>query len=285
MKPFLKREESLKEVLIIGGDSKIGTHLRLYFTRLGYSVTSTTRRKLDSRSSLSNYHLDLSSDMVKLPPHDFATAIICAGITEISHCEKYPDASKKINVQNTVKVIESLVKRNTHVIFLSSNSVFDGSKQFYKYNDEPSPKSKYGSYKLLVESYSKDLNFSILRLTKVLSYNSSFIEKWEKSLHLREKIIAYTNHFISPVKIETVAEVISQIMDAGIYESIGIPPRAGRQQRIFQLGADYEISYFDFALKHFEKNISALSLITGKSDGKIFHNNYNSLTTHLPTIK
>lgn len=282
MKPIVKREESLKEVLIIGGDSKIGRHLRLFFTALGYSVTTTTRRKLDSKRDLSNLYLDLSSDKLKLPPHDFAAAIFCAGISEISYCEKYPEASKKINVQNTCKVIESLVKRNTHVIFLSSNSVFDGSKQFYKYNDEPSPKSNYGIYKLLVENYSKDLNFSILRLTKVLSYNSSFIEKWEKSWHQREKIVAYTNHFISPIKIETVAEAISQIMDASIHESIGM---WGGQQRIFQLGADYEISYFDFALKYFEKNISALSLITGRSDEKFFKNNYNSLTTHLPTIK
>ena len=284
MESTSKSRPNRRELLIIGGDSKIGAHLKRYFTGQGYSVSSTTRKNPDPGSFLPEYHLDLSNENLQLPSNDFESAIFCAGITKISYCEEYPEKSQQINVQNTIRVIQNLVERNTHVVFLSSNLVFDGSKQFFSHEEELSPRSKYGAYKAMVESYLKSLDFSVLRLTKVLTNDSNFLIEWENSVRRGEEFAAYTNRFVSPVEIDRVVEAINQVINIGLNKS-RVGGKGQKSQQLFQLGANYEISYFDFALKYFEKNAKALSLLSGKIDESVINNRYNSLITHLPTAK
>jgi dTDP-4-dehydrorhamnose reductase len=120
------------------------------------------------------YNLDFSN---------YECVIICAAITNIAYCETDPENCERINSINTIKLIERCVDSNCFVIFLSSNAVFDGSKQFYNHTDPPNPNTFYGKSKLLVENYIQSLNTNqacILRLTKVITEYSQFIQKLDK---------------------------------------------------------------------------------------------------------
>jgi dTDP-4-dehydrorhamnose reductase len=267
-----------KKCLIIGVDSQIGIYLNQYLKRKGYQLFGTTRRIDSLKKSKKLIYLDLSKDFFHNSSENFDLAIVCAGVTDINFCEKYFSISELINVENTIKTIEFLLNKKTQVIFLSSNSVFDGSRSFYKYFDQTKPVNEYGRLKVVVENYFQDFNFFILRLTKVLTADVTFIKKWNDSLRKNEKIITFNNHFISPITLEQVGEAIYQLIGLNFTQSLKIG-------NIFQLGSNLEISYFDFANNYFKHNKKALNLIHGIKDPNVATNNYNSLQTYLPKLR
>ncbi len=151
-------------------------------------------------------------------------------------------------------------------------TTFDGKKQFYKYSDKTCPISFYGKYKCEVEEY---LNYNlkkkscILRLTKVISKNTPIIEYWNKQLNNGKVIWAYKDRFIAPVKIFKVIQTIEILIKK-------------KQNGIFQLGGNKEMSNFEFAKYYYRKFPNFSNLIKCKTVNKKEVITYNSLKTHLP---
>ena len=264
----------MKNILIVGIDSEIGSRLAIYLNRNKfYKIIGTTKREIKSGSVDLRFHLDLETLESNLPNFDFHAIIFCAGVTNQTTCSDYPELTWKINVENTISVINKLASAESHVIFLSSSSVFDGAHSFYKFTDLPNPISNYGKQKVEVENYlQKNLTrVTILRLTKVISEETRFIKNWRESASKRESILAYTNRHLSPVGIIEVCSLVKLIIDK---ESYGL----------FQLGGEIEQSYFEFAHSYFLGEPSVIDLIVPVEDHDVSRSTYNSLTLNLPQV-
>jgi len=260
-----------KTVLIIGIDSEIGSNLKKLLLQNGFMVEGTSRKKAIQSNEV--FYFDLKKPNFELLNKKFDFVIICAAITNILQCEENRFESKKINVFNTIKLIKNAIKNSSFVIFLSSNAVFDGAKSFYKYSDVTCPKTKYGEFKNTVEEYIKnntDENACVLRLTKVISKDTLFIQNWKEDLVKGFYISAYTNKFISPVTIEDTILAIQTLIN-------------NKKSGIFQLGGNEEMSYFDFAKSYFSSFPNSRKLIKAEvaNESNIF-SKFNSLETHLP---
>ena len=110
--------------LVVGGDSQIGSALSDYWHENNIPFHATTRNKKmvsDNRLIINLNNIDTFQNL-KI----YKSAIICAAITDIEECEKNPGRTRKVNVVGTVELVKQLSKKGTHVIFLSSNQVFDG---------------------------------------------------------------------------------------------------------------------------------------------------------------
>jgi dTDP-4-dehydrorhamnose reductase len=259
-------------ILIVGVDSQIGGYLRASFAHKHFVVTGSSRRKATGEAQQEGtIFIDLDLNSLIIPEKPFDVAIVCAGMN-LATCKEYPEVSERINVQNTVRLIDNLLEKGTHVIFLSSNSVFDGNQAFYKYTDIPNPTSNYGIYKHRVEEYLQTgkKNASILRLTKVLTPRASFIVMWEKYIAEGVRFDVYNNHFLSPVSMNDVASTVTSMIEK-------------RKPGIYQLSGNKEISYFDFAQIYFKDNAYALSLMDEQVDKSQPKGKHNSLETHLPS--
>lgn len=260
-----------KTILIVGIDSEIGGNLKKSLLQNGFIVEGTSRKKKSLSKGVT--YLDLRDPDFKLINKKFDSVIICAAITNILKCEESPTESKKINVINTIKLIDSALKNDSFVVFLSSNLVFDGAKSFYKHADITSPKTLYGQCKKLVEDHIKNNtnnNACILRLTKVISKNTPFIKHWEEQLSKGIYINAYDNKFMSAVSIVSVISAIQVLINS-------------KKSGIFQLGGREEISYYNFAQSYFSTSPKLLKLIKQGYDiesGKSAK--FNSLETNLP---
>tara|TARA_E500000178_G_scaffold352761_1_gene416934 strand:- start:263 stop:1087 length:825 start_codon:yes stop_codon:yes gene_type:complete len=270
---YNSKKESLKakdKVLIVGGNGQIGKELYSYLKKKNINVFKTTRdKKLTNRKT---FYFDLEKPSYEFIKNQFTAVVICAGATNISLIAKKPRKFRNINVINTIKLIKELSKKKIFIIFLSSNSVFDGKKQFYKHSDKICPINFYGKYKCEVEKY---LNYNlkkkscILRLTKVISKNTPLIKHWNRELNKGKIIWAYKDRFIAPVKILKVIQTIAILIKK-------------KQNGIFQLSGKKEISNFEFA-KYFYKKLPAfIKLIKSKAFNKNGMTKYNSLKTHLP---
>lgn len=258
-------------VLIVGIDSQIGDYLETSLALQGYMVTGSSRRIVaNERQQKDIIFIDLNLNSLELPNRQFDVAIICAGMN-MAMCKEYPVESERINVKNTIQLIDMLLSKGIHVIFLSSNSVFNGSKAFYKYTDFASPTSNYGMYKLQVEEFlqTNERNASILRLTKVLTPKSSFTTMWEKYISEGKRFDIFNNHFLSPVSMDAVAKAVALLIEK-------------KKGGIYQLSGEQEISYFDFAQKYFAGNVEALNLIEEQVDWNQPTGKHNSLEIHLP---
>jgi dTDP-4-dehydrorhamnose reductase len=270
--PHIKSMHS-KTVLIVGIDSEIGSNLKKLLLQRGFIVEGTSRKQKLSLKGVT--YLDLKNPNFKLINKKFDSVIICAAVTNILQCEKSPKESKKINVDNTIKLIDYVTENDSFVVFLSSNAVFDGAKSFYKHTDITSPKTLYGQYKKIVEDYIENNtnNACILRLTKVISKNTPFIKHWEQQLSKGIDIYAFNNKFLSAVSIESVISAIHILINS-------------KKNGIFHLGGKEEISYFNFAQSYFSSTPRSLKFIKQGHDvnsGKSVK--YNSLETYLPFQK
>jgi dTDP-4-dehydrorhamnose reductase len=264
------REKDKEKILIIGTDGQIGKALKQYLNKKKVTTFGTTRRRKNKNKNM--YYFDLEKPDFKYLENKFTSAVICASTTNISLIEKEPHKHQIINVKNTIKLIKELSKKNIYIVYLSSNSVFKGKKQFYKYNDKTAPNNLYGRFKVQIEEYitTKLKNKScVLRLTKVITKKTPFIERWKKEAKNGKSIETFANKYLSPINIGDVVDKIHHLIKQ-------------KECGIFQLGGSEEISYTEYAYKFFKKSIYALNLISTKIDKneKIF----NSLKTHLPKI-
>jgi dTDP-4-dehydrorhamnose reductase len=271
-KQVLNISDSESKLLIVGIDGTIGSKLFSTLPTYGWTVYGTSRDK--SRTSSRIRFLDLESPDLDLHTEKFSVAIICAAITSIYQCEKYPSESRDINVIGTIALIDSLLQSGTFVVFLSTNAIFDGSKAFYSITDTPNPLNKYGSFKLEVEEHllkKKNANFAILRLTKLITNQTKLIVTWNLLVEQKNIILAFSNRMLSPITMEEVESAISSIIST-------------KQTGVFHLGGQVELSYFDFAKQYFGGQPISLSLIRDSIDPLIPPKEiqHNSLFTLLP---
>ena len=219
-------------------------------------------------------YFDLSEPNLNIDFSKYECVILCAAITNIAQCESEPEKCERINSINTIALIEKCVASKCFVIFLSSNAVFDGKKPFYKHTDTTSPTTKYGEFKLNVEKYIQDLpqnDACVLRLTKVITDRTPFIQNWKAAAENGNEIKAFSNRLISPIDIEDVVDSIQLLVER-------------KNSGIFQLGSSEEISFYEFAKKIFTSEPNTLSKIVATQAPSIESNiAYNSLAMNLPT--
>ncbi len=261
--------EILEKVLIVGVDSKIGSALKKHFKK-SYITFGTTRKK--EKKSEDTYYFDLEHPNFDFLPKKIRAAVICASSTDIKEFKKNSEKYRRINVTNTIKLVEKLSDDGCFIIYLSSNAVFDGKKPFYKVGDETNPVTLYGKFKAEVEKFltsNSNINSCILRLTKVITEKTEFLERWKNEARVGVSIKTYKNRYLSPIDIKDVVEAIDLCLRK-------------KQTGIFHLGGSKEITYTDYAYEYFKNYVEARDLIKSELEPGVSGFTHNSLSTELP---
>lgn len=227
---------ALKNIrLIIGSDSLVGKTLMRHLEMAGEEVVGTTRR----RDIVDEKHLYL--DLLDNPgswsfPSGIDIAFICAGVTKLEECEKNPDASRRVNVDGTCKLIKNLIRKGVFVIYLSTNQVFDGSVSHCLPEEPFSPVTEYGRQKAEIERLINQWKDStlIVRFTKILGKENTLFSKWINDLKENKKIYPFKDIYISPIPLSFVISVLKLVASRKI---LGV----------LQVSGDKDISYADIA--------------------------------------
>lgn len=225
----------MTKYLIVGGDGLIGSQLERDLLIQGEVAAST--RRLDCSSKI---FVDLSAGQIDAALAVNAdVAFICAAMTNIKDCEADPRGSRKINVTETVRLIKSLAGSGCFVVFLSSNTVFDGQSPFPAEDASYSPTTEYGRQKVSVEQVirnSPDLagGVAIARLSKIVSSTSGFAAVFLRRLNAGEPCHAFDDLLLCPVSLGYIC--------AGLIAIANV-----RQPGIFHLSGANEMTYAQFA--------------------------------------
>ena len=175
-----------------------------------------------------------------------------AGINNVDYCEKNPDEALKINIQAVKEICQITKKLGIKFVQLSSDSVFDGTKQLpYEEIDETESINYYGETKIESEKIVlENPNNVVVRASVLYGYLPHNLAKIESSskksinfgqwlinkLSINEKVRIITDEYSSPIIADDFARSILHIIK---YEGNGI----------FHSAPELQITRYDFSVK------------------------------------
>lgn len=168
------------QYLILGATGYLGSYFYSRLTMEGLRVIGTGRRNGNTEGLVKFDILrDSIHDIAKLISDDKKIAIICIAQTNIDQCKIQYELSNQINVVLTKKIVEVLIQEKFHVIFFSTDNVFNGLRGHYTEEDKTNAINQYGKMKAEMECFlTKEYpEVCIFRLPKVLG-----VEKEQKNL-------------------------------------------------------------------------------------------------------
>jgi dTDP-4-dehydrorhamnose reductase len=158
-----------------------------------------------------------------------------AAKTDVDGCETDKPLGKKgtawvINTEATKNIAEICQKTNKHLLYISTDMVFDGNKDSYNEEDIPNPLSWYGKTKHEGEKYVQELQSLGLIIRIANPYRTrgpgklDFVHKILDRLISHQPISAPDDQIFTPTFIDDVAKAIKFLVinnKFGIYHVVG----------------------------------------------------------------
>lgn len=220
-----------KKVLIIGGDSRIGQACAER-VRDVCDVLLTSRNDHYLFADKGRIRFDLvqpSEPVLALEPD---CVLLCAAITSIQKCAEQPENTGKINVDAPIQLARHYASKGAHIIFFSTNEVFDGTTPHVSETTPHNPKNVYGAQKAEVEKFLKEhiRDSLVIRLSKVVAGDEPLWSKWISSLRSGNPIKPFHDRYLTPVLLDAVSAVV---LEACKRRAIGIIQLSGEKDRSY----------------------------------------------------
>jgi dTDP-4-dehydrorhamnose reductase len=227
-----------RSVLVVGGDGMIGRRLAAALELRGRSVWRTTRRRASVGARTFLVDLDQDPHLVSLPKDPIEAAVLCAANTSMERCRLDPRETWRANVDNTLALATRLMKAGIFTVFLSSNTVFDGTVPFEKAMSPTSPRSEYGRQKAEVERQLLSLGDlgAVVRFSKVIPPDSPLLTGWIRDLRAREDVHPLSDVVFAPVPVGFAVELLVRIVERRLS---GITQASASQDMTYEASARY----------------------------------------------
>ncbi|QDI88790.1 SDR family oxidoreductase [Candidatus Nitrosopumilus sp. SW] len=200
--------------------------------------------------------------------------VITSALTNVDYCESHSKEAKKVNVDAVKNIFEICEQLNCKVIYISSDSVFDGTKKSpYLENDKPEPINYYGKTKLDSEKIIlKNPNNLVVRASVLYGWLPSYLSNIPSSsmkdknfaqwliqkLMNEESVNIITDEISSPILADDLAKSIIHLIREG-------------HQGLFHSAPSIQISRFDFSIKmakHLSLNENLIHPVSNKELGR-----------------
>ncbi len=210
------------QYVVFGADGYIGTYIYKKLKADKKNVIGTSRREQKQEGK---------------------TAIICIAESNINRCFDNFDHSYNINVTKTKELIHVLNEKDFHVIFFSTDNVFDGRNGNYTEESHTHALNCYGRMKEEMEQYllENESSVCIFRISKVVTtYRDAhnIFTEWEGQGKVGD-IRCVKGNRLSFVAIED------------IYQACVIAAEKG-MHGIYQIAGDKDFSRAELAQKFYE---------------------------------
>lgn len=187
----------------------------------------------------------------------------CAAYTAVDKAEENKELCYDVNVNGTKHIVEAARKCNAKVVYISTDYVFDGTKEgIYLPEDKTNPVNYYGYTKLCGEEEVKLLeDYLIVRISWVFGINgNNFIKTMLRLAETKKELSVVSDQIGSP----TYTEDLSKLLVDMIYKN---------KKGIFHATNEGYCTWNEFAKYIFE--------VTGNNVtvNEILTKDYNTLAT------
>jgi len=250
-----------KRLLIVGANGMLGQRVVHFYSKLPniQLLTCSFEEKpcfndvdykacdLTKRESVKDIVLDFYPDYI----------VNAAAYTNVDLSETEREIAWKVNVKGVEYLAESCRIIDAHLIQISSDYIFDGTKGPYDEKTIPNPLGYYGRTKLASENVLKvsGTYYTILRtnvLYGIADSRPDYVRWVVNSLRQGKNINIVTDQINNPTFIDDLVQAISKVIE---FKKYGI----------YNIGGRDLISRFDFAIKiadYFNLDKSLITSIT-----------------------
>lgn len=208
-----------------------------------------------------------SEVLIKINPD---IIIHTAAFVSLDFCEQNPKKAYALH-RDVTGYLASFNNAKSKFIYISTDSVFDGTKGDYKEDDIPNPLNEYSKSKLEGENIAIQNNKnSIIIRTNLFGFHrkvSNSLAEWAlKNIKKNEVVTGYADVYFNPVYTVQLAEIITDIIDK--------PGIMG----ILNVGSNYNLSKYDFI-----RHLSNLFELSGHIEKSKLENIDNKIQRSLNT--
>lgn len=158
-----------------------------------------------------------------------AWIVHCAALTHVDYCEENPVEAHKVNVEMTGYLVAAAREIGARVLYISTDSVFDGSRGRYSEEEPPCPVNVYARTKLegerIVLQY---MERGLIVRTNIYGWNmqnkDSLAEWILGRLESGQPVPGFQDVFFTPILVNDLAEILFEMMEnqlSGVYHVAG----------------------------------------------------------------
>lgn len=219
--------ENLPKTAIIGAYGFIGSYFLKAYRNI-FPDCIGTARKPKGGNILPFDLLSPNITPLRLAETNHKEALVLAGVTKISECEKNREITWKVNVDGTLELIRQLVSEGIKPIFTSSDYVFDGYTGNYLDDTPSNPNTVYGLQKAEVEARISEIcngRYLIIRPGKTFSLkkgDGSLLDEMASILAKGRTIRAAYDQIFCPIFISDLIEAVAALQVHGASGKINV---------------------------------------------------------------
>jgi len=202
--------------LIVGASGFIGRHLLAHVKSLGFEAIGTHEDASKPgliMFDLLRHRIGDCVDRSFFDREGRVHVVICAVIGNMDRCLAERELSYKVNVENTIRLIDDVCALKARPVFFSTGFVFDGQTGHYTEDHPQSPANEYGRQKAEVERHLRQ-NVSaafVARLDKVVGdslQEHHLFTEWHQLITAGQAIACIEGTLLSPTHVDDVAHAV-----------------------------------------------------------------------------
>lgn len=184
--------------------------------------------------------LDTTSLINWLSKNRIQVVIHCAAMVNVDQCEELPDRAHKIHYQTTKVISEYLERTGGYMVYLSTDSVFNGNNSgMYSEDDIPDPMNVYAKTKLAGEEPVLEMQNGLVLRTNIIGWSRddrlSFSEWVLKGLVEKNKISLFYDVTFTPLHVSDLSDVIQRLI-------------SNKLTGLYHIGSNAPLSKYEFGM-------------------------------------
>jgi dTDP-4-dehydrorhamnose reductase len=210
-------------LMVTGAAGLLGANIVSAATGRGHAVTAVLHRVRAEFPGADHVHVDLlEHDSVGAAVRSIAPdwIIHCAAITDLDWCEQHPSDAVRAHVDATANLALASAGAGCAFLYVSTDSVFDGTRGAYTEEDAPHPINTYSRTKLEGENAASSATTRCLVVRMCLygwnlqskqSLGEWLLERLERG----EPVPGFDDVHFNPLVASDLAEVLLDLAGAG----------------------------------------------------------------------
>lgn len=232
-------------LVITGASGLLGANLVLHARERGIDVVAVSHRAKLRALGLRSMQVDLAEpgaaeDHLRDPRPDWI--VHCAAATNVDWCEAHPEDAYRLNAEMPRHLARFARACGARLVYISTDSVFDGTRGGYAEMDREAPVNEYSRSKLAGEiAIREELRERCLVVrTNFYGWNmqpkESLAEWILHRLEAGQEVTGFTDVVFTPISVNDLGDAILDMIDRGLSD-------------VYHVAGSEATSKYDFAVQ------------------------------------
>lgn len=222
----------MSRLLITGASGLLGANLVLDARAAGHEVSAAYFKNPIKAEAIDSYCTDLrevteTQMLVRVARPEWI--IHCAAATDVDGCEADREMAWRLNVTAPASLAEAARAVSARIVYISTDSVFDGTSAYHREEDPPNPRNVYAASKLAGErAVAEAVPDALIVRTNIYGWNMqkkhSLAERILEELLAGKTVYGFPDVFCCPILVNDLGQVLLQMIEAaltGVYHVTG----------------------------------------------------------------